>query len=405
MNRENLTKFKCAIIGGGASGLALSILLSRKFGGHNVSLFEMQDRVGKKLLTTGNGQCNLTNADLNLSHFHSGFKGFCSNIVKENGNEEIKAFFNDFGILTVNDGGKIYPLSKQASSVVDALRFKVLSLNVQTFLNTQIVKISKKNNAFSLQTLNGEFYTAENVIVSVGGNSYKSKYSPYSLLENLGHKITKLYPSIVQLKTNLNEVKGLKGLKQKAKVTAILNGKEITSTIGDLLFTDYGVSGNSIFYLSSYLVDKTNAKISVDFCPDLSLEELTNFIKNKQRNCSYLTGEHLLSGVMNGKISCAVIKNSLNKNLNSNVLEFDAERVAKAVKNYSLTIVGSLGYDMAQVTKGGISVEDFDSKTLESKLVKNLYATGEVLDVDGDCGGYNLTWAFLSAFAVANSIK
>ena len=178
----HLTKFKCAIIGGGASGLALSILLSRKFGGHNVSLFEMQDRVGKKLLTTGNGQCNLTNADLNLSHFHSVFKGFCSNIVKENGNEEIKAFFNDFGILTVNDGGKIYPLSKQASSVVDALRFKVSSLNVQTFLNTQIVKISKKNNAFSLQTLNGEFYTAENVIVSV--ETHAMSKTDYQILLN-----------------------------------------------------------------------------------------------------------------------------------------------------------------------------------------------------------------------------
>lgn len=405
MNRENLNYFKYAIIGGGASGLSLSIKLADKFGGKNVCLFEMQDRVGKKLLTTGNGQCNLTNLDLDLGHFHGEFSNYFDKIITSDAHKEITDFFKGLGVLTCAEASKIYPLSKQASSIVDALRFKIQALNVKTFLNTQIVQLSNENGTFILRSINGETFKAENVIVAVGGNSYKSTVSPYSLLENLGHKTTKLYPSIVQLKTELSEIKGLKGLKQRAKITALINGKEVANSTGDILFTDYGVSGNAVFYLSSYLIGKQKATLSVDFCPELSFSELVKFIKNKQENCSYLSGEYLLSGIMNNKIAQAVIRNGAFSNIQSSILHFDAESVAKAVKNYVLTVTGSLGYDMAQVTKGGIKVNEFDSVTLESKIVKNLYATGEVLDVDGDCGGYNLTWAFLSAFAVAKNVK
>ena len=171
------------------------------------------------------------------------------------------------------------------------------------------------------------------------------------------------------------------------------------------MFTEYGVSGNVCFSLSSYLSGKSNGEIIVDFCSELSLEKLISLIKTKQDNCPYLTGEYLLMGIMNNKIALSVLKNSGFSNLSLPISKYNAEKVARAVKSYSIAVTGTKGFDNSQVTKGGIDTRDFNDKTLESKLVPNLYACGEVLDVDGDCGGFNLKWAFASSFAVGESIK
>lgn len=407
MNRGNKGVFKAVIIGAGASGLALAVKLSLRFGGENVALIERLDRVGKKLLSTGNGQCNLTNVDCDLSHFHSEKLGFCENIITNYGKNSVQSFFESLGIPLTEDGGKVYPLSKQASSVLDALRFKISALNTQCFLGEKIVDIKKQGDLFTIYSDSGKVFNAQNVIVSVGGNSQKhlgTDGSSYTLLENFGHKKTKLYPSIVQLKADVKRLKGLKGLKQKVNAFAVVDNKVVANSYGDIMFTDYGLSGNVAFYLSSYFAGKNNSFIQIDFCPELSQIELINFIKNKQKNCSYLNVEHLLSGIMNTKIACAILRN-LGFSLELTVGKINAEEISMLIKNYRVEILGSLSFDGAQVTKGGIAVSEFDNKTLQSKLIKNLYATGEVLDVDGDCGGYNLTWAFSSAFAVADAIK
>lgn len=407
MNRGNKGVFKAVIIGAGASGLALAVKLSLHFGGENVALIERLDRVGKKLLSTGNGQCNLTNVDCDLSHFHSEKLGFFENIITNYGKNSVQSFFESLGIPLTEDGGKVYPLSKQASSVLDALRFKISALNTQCFLGEKIVDIKKQGDLFTIYSDSGKVFNAQNVIVSVGGNSQKhlgTDGSSYTLLENFGHKKTKLYPSIVQLKADVKRLKGLKGLKQKVNAFAVVDKKVVANSYGDIMFTDYGLSGNVAFYLSSYFAGKNNSFIQIDFCPELNQIELINFIKNKQKNCSYLNVEHLLSGIMNTKIACAILRN-LGFSLELTVDKINAEEISMLIKNYRVEILGSLGFDGAQVTKGGIAVSEFDNKTLQSKLIKNLYATGEVLDVDGDCGGYNLTWAFSSAFAVADAIK
>ena len=407
MNRENLSVKKVIIIGGGMAGLTCATQLSRNFNGNDICLIEKLQRVGKKILSTGNGQCNLTNVDCNLSHFHSEKSRFCENIITNYGKNSVQSFFESLGIPLTQDGDKVYPLSKQASSVLDALRFKISALNTQCFLGEKIVDIKKKDNLFTVYSESGKTFNAQNVIVSVGGNSQKhlgTDGSSYSLLEKFGHKKTKLYPSIVQLKADVKRLKGLKGLKQKVNAFAVVDGEVLASSHGDIMFTDYGLSGNVAFYLSSYFAGKNNSFIKIDFCPELSEVELTNFIKNKKINCPYLTVEHLLSGIMNAKIACAVLRN-IGYSLDVMVDSVDAEEISKHVKNYRVEILGSLGFDGAQVTKGGITVCDFDSNSLQSKLIENLYATGEVLDVDGDCGGYNLTWAFSSAFAVADAIK
>ncbi|MBR2377518.1 MAG: NAD(P)/FAD-dependent oxidoreductase [Clostridia bacterium] len=405
MIRENFKVYKAIIIGAGASGMVASIELGKAFKGENIALVEKLSRVGKKILSTGNGQCNLSNANISSENYHSLNGEFYSYAIENYGAKSLIKFFNELGVLTTVEEDKIYPLSKQASSVLDALRFKIESLNVATFLDSKVEKITK-DDLFSVYLSNGQVLKGENVIVSVGGKSAShlgTDGSSYDLVTSFGHKITKLYPSLVQLKTDKAKIKGMKGLKLKANAKVVVDGKVIKERDGEVLFTDYGVSGNAIFYLSSYAVDK-KCEISLDLAPSLSTEELIRFLNEKKNNCSYLNLENFLSGIINNKIASAVLRNS-GFDLSNKVREVFVEKIVKTIKNYTLEVVGNTGFDNSQVTKGGIDVSKIDNVTLESKIVKGLYFAGEVMDVDGDCGGYNLQWAFSSAMAVSKSIK
>ena len=406
MNRENLSPFSVVIVGGGFSGLVSSIILSQKLGGENVLLIEKLPRVGKKILSTGNGQCNLSNNDMSVGHFHTSFSNGLDSILCDNIGENIKTFFNKLGVMLSSDDGKIYPMSKQASSVLDALRFKVEELKTNVLLDSEVVSI-KKEDFFSIRIASGKIYKAKNVIIAVGGKAQKhmgTDGSAYSLLTNFGHRLTPLYPSLVQLKTDTKSIQGLKGLKHKANVKAIVDNKVVAQKDGEVLFTEYGVSGNAIFYLSSYVAGK-NASISIDFFSGISKTELTDFLIKKLNSLKYLTLEYLLLGLMPNKIAIRCLKNSGFDDLSKKPTEQDIVKIASTLKDYKIKITGTLGFDNAQVTKGGIMLDDFNLQTLESKLVKGLYATGEVLDVDGDCGGYNLEWAYRSAVIACNQIK
>lgn len=407
MNRENVNPYKVIIIGGGASGLVLAISLANKFQSDSVLLLEKLDRVGKKLLSTGNGRCNLSNTDNEFIHYHSENNGYFNEIINRY-SSKVSEFFKTIGVPFSVEENKVYPLSKQASSVVDALRFKLESIGEIVRTSIRANSIKKQNNTFEVLCENGEKFYAQNVVVCVGGKAQKhlgTDGSSYSLLTGFNHTLTKLYPSIVQLKVkDLLRIKGLKGLKQKVSAKALVNGKPVAFTEGDLMFTEYGLSGNVAFYLSSYLSGKNGGAIEVDFCPELSKDELYSLLLAKQKDCGYLIGEYLLSGVMNLKISQSILRNEKIANLQGGVDSVDLSKVVSAVKNYRIDILDTMGFDNAQVTKGGIRVDDFNPTTLESKLVSGLYATGEVLDIDGDCGGYNLNWAFCSALAVSDSI-
>ncbi len=407
MNRANLMKVKVAIIGGGASGMISAIKIAQKIGGQNVCLIERLSRLGKKLLSTGNGQCNLSNKTINLSNFHGKNPHFAYDLVNRYDQNSLIQFFNELGVLTIYDGSKLYPYSKQASSVLDALRFKLQALNVNVILDSKVVKINKENS-FKITLENDSGIIAENVIVAIGGKSAShmgTDGSSYGLLTGFGHKLTPLYPAIVQLKVDKNKIKGLKGLKQKTLVKATSDGKVLSTFTGDVLFSDGYISGNAIFYVSSYLTGKSNAYVELDFLSDFEQDYLINFLNEKAKNCSYLTGEYLFSGLVNNKIASFVLKNELGVDLNSKIETLNVAKCVKALKSYKLKIEGSANFDMSQVTSGGIVTSDFDGKTLESKLCSNLYATGEVLDIDGDCGGYNLQFAYSTACAVAESIK
>ncbi|MBE5736815.1 MAG: aminoacetone oxidase family FAD-binding enzyme [Clostridiales bacterium] len=392
--------YNSIIIGGGASGLLCAVeLLSgdNHFKGEDVLILERNDRVGKKLIATGNGQGNLMNQNFG-ANFYYGDKAFIDQFIELEKQINLKKYLADLGIYqTSGSDGKTYPLSKQASAVLDLLRAFLAYKNCQILTSKKVDKISKNNDLFEVY-VGTEKYLAKTVVVSAGGSAGKhfgTDGSAYSLVEKFGHKKTALYPSLVQLKTQTNQIKGLKGLKERAKVSSYSKDKLLMTAEGDLLFTDYGVSGSAIFSLSASVADKEGAYLIVEFLPNLSRSQVEDIIRERQSK-PYISQEELLSSVLNKKIGQQVLKSAKSTKPSD---------IAYAIKNFRLNVLGSLDFSYAQVTRGGIKTDKIDAKTYQSKIVKGLYMVGEILDVDGDCGGYNLTFAFVSGIVSAKSIK
>lgn len=383
-----MKNFNVAIIGGGASGMACAITLKKLNPNLTTIIIERNDRLGKKLSATGNGQGNLTNLNMSTDKY------FCPNpqILSDTLGDYDSALHLFSCLFSYDGSGKVYPSGKQASALTDDLIYSLKKLGVQTLLSASVVKIDK---GFVLTLSNGEKIGAQTVVLCAGGKAQKqfgTDGTAYSLAQKFGHKITALYPSLVQIKTDVSDVKTLRGIRADCVATAVVDGKKVKSFRGDVIFTEYGVSGNAIFSLSPYLVDKENVQIALEFLPDLTESEIIDSIQNKKL-LGYDTSE-LLSGSVHNQIGRAIIKRSKSD---------DAKIIARTLKNFNLEVRGNLGFDYAQVTRGGIDTEQIDCN-LQSKLCKNLYFAGEILDVDGECGGYNLHWAFKSGIKVATAI-
>ncbi len=386
--------YSVAIVGGGASGLACAIeLVNRGISGKDILILEKNDRVGKKLLATGNGQGNVSNALVSQANYH-GDKDFISVFFSCNKKPNVEDLFKQLSLpLCVDSEGRKYPLSKQASSVLDIMREFLFKNGVNVITNAEVSAIKKSDEVFLLYA--DKEYKAQKVVTAFGGKAGKqfgTNGTAYDLLKPFGHTITKLYPSLVQLKTEKEKIKGLKGLKEKVKLS-VKYGEETKEFQGDLLFTDYGISGDTVFKISPFVADKTDAKINVEFLPFNSAEEIEGMISERLKKG--FTGESLLNGIINKKIGCNVLKL---------VKEVNARNVVKALKQFTLNVTGTLGYDYAQVTKGGIECFAVNPITFESKNQSGLYIIGEALNVDGDCGGYNLDFAFSSAMMSAKAI-
>ena len=398
----DMKRITIAVVGGGASGLIASALLS-KYENCSVLLFERNDRLGKKLSATGNGQGNITHRALSTDDYfaQAAFpEERVSRMLAEYGDDSVCAYLQSLGVLTDTDGrGRVYPAGKQASSITDALRFS-LRENVQTHLQTKIVDIRKKDGGFILTTDKNQSFFADYVLLCTGGKSAKNfgtDGTAYALAERFGHSCTPLFPSLVQLKTDVGAIRTLKGIRvADGKVTAQVNGKTITSLQGDIIFTDYGVSGDAIFRISAYVADKISqgVTLSLDLLPNYTQEEIALAMQNKRAAFPDMPFIELLGGTLNNQVGRAVLKT---------VSSDDILSAAKRVKDFPLTVIGTLGYDYAQVTKGGIPLAETD-ESLQSKLVNGLYFAGETLDIDGACGGYNLQWAYTSARVVVDAL-
>ena len=392
--------YKAVIVGGGAAGLLCAVELlsgSDALSGEDVLILERNDRVGKKLIATGNGQGNLTNDNFD-KRFYYGDKKFIDAFASQTKAINIKKYFYDLGIpLTSGKDGKVYPLSKQASAVLDVLRAFLSYKKCEILTDSKVTSIVRDEKGYFVKTDKAKYY-AKSVVVATGGAAAKqfgTDGTSYALVEKLGHKKTELFPSLVQLKTQTDAIKGLKGLKEVASVTAFHNEKPLMSVTGDLLFTEYGVSGSTIFQISACIAGKKDAYLIVEFLPELTYSETEELLKNKRAK-PFIKEEDLLCGVVNKKIGQAIIKSAKSNK---------TEDLAFAIKNFKLKITGSLDFNFAQVTKGGIKTDTINPTTFESQIAKNLYLVGELLNVDGDCGGYNLTFAFASGILAGRAIK
>lgn len=404
-------KTEIAVIGGGASGLMAAI--TAKKSGKEVIILERKDRILKKVLITGNGRCNITNVNANISNYFGKNISSVENILNRFTPQDTMDFFNELGIVCNEENrGKVYPLSGQASSVVDALRFEAERLGIKIETEFYVRKIEKDGFKFRIYSEDRKKIEAGRVILAAGGQSYPelgSNGSGFELAKELGHSVTRLSPSIVQLKTEKHQVKGLQGIKTDVAVTAYGDNKKICTYNGELLFTDYGISGNVVFNISFVMPLYKNVEFEIDFMEKFDYNELYEMLKERKRILSHLTMENYFNGMINKKLGQFLSKVSGIEKLSKPVKDLndsDIRKLCTVLKKYRVKILETTGFKNAQVTAGGVSLDEVNTETLESKIVKGLYFSGEVLDVYGECGGFNLQWAWASGYiAGENSAK
>lgn len=396
-------KTEIAVIGGGASGMIVAITARKS--GKEVVVLERKDRILKKVLITGNGRCNITNVNANISNYFGKNISSVENILNSFNPQDTMDFFNGLGIICNEENrGKVYPLSGQASSVVDALRFEAERLGVRIETEFYVRKIEKEGFKFKIYSEERKKIEAGRVIIAAGGQSYPelgSNGSGFELAKELGHSVTRLSPSIVQLKTEKHQVKGLQGIKTDAAVTAYGDNKKVCTYDGELLFTDYGISGNVVFNISFVMPLYKNVEFEIDFMEKFDYNELYEILKERKKMMSHLTMENYFNGMINKKLGQFLSKVSGIEKLSKPVKDLNDSEIRKlctVLKKYRIKILDTTGFKNAQVTAGGVSLDEVNSETLESKIVKGLYFSGEVLDVYGECGGFNLQWAWASGY-------
>lgn len=356
------------IIGAGAGGLACAIKLKMLKPDESIKVLERLSSAGKKILATGNGRCNLTN--------------------KEAANyKEVCCFFNSIGLILRNEEGRIYPYSLKAETVLNALTDACKRLDIEIITDCEVTKIDK---GFTVYGTKGQ-YKAENIVVCTGGKAQKalgSNGSGYKLLQNLGHSTTPLSPALVQLTSSSKYPRAVKGTRTKCNITIELNGKAVKQEFGEVLFTDYGLSGIAVMNLS-YIVSENFAKKQpekctavIDLIPEITEAKLKKHIENFGS----------LKGILGTALNDIITKQAEN----------NSEKIPVIAKNWRLIITGTKGFDFAQITNGGIPLNEINN--FESKIIPNLYICGEILDKQFECGGFNLDFAWHSGIKTAKEI-
>lgn len=387
------------IIGGGASGMAAALSAAEKEE-TQVVLLERQARVGRKLLATGNGRCNLTNLHAAVGGYHGSAPEFARYAIEMFPPEKTLDWFRSLGLLTLaEDSGRVYPYSDQANSVVDVLRFALEKPNIQVKLGFEVEKVKKTQSGFLVQS-RGEGVECNRLIIACGGlagTKLGGSMSGYKLLRSLGHGCTKLRPTLVQLKSGWRGAAALKGVRANCRAAVVHDGKVTAESEGQLQFTEYGLSGPVIFEISRDVCQGGGDWLCrLDFLPEMEEDTLVSELE-KRRN-TVLPVSELLTGILHNRLG-RVLTQSAGLTLNapaSSLSDGELVQAARGVKCLEVSLTEPMGMDSAQVTAGGILTSQFDEKTMESRIVPGLYACGEVLDIDGDCGGYNLQWAWSS---------
>jgi len=418
---------KLIIIGAGASGLMAAVTARDQ--GIDVAIIESNDRVGKKVLTTGNGRCNITNQSTATgtdeavalsSKYHSNQAEFPLPVLQQFGVRQTVDFFTTLGLpLIAIENGRMYPMSLQAASVLDIFRIALEDRNVPIYFKTKVSDISKGDQRFTIicqsETEEQVIYTSDYLFLCTGGLTAPktgTDGSGYTLAQRLGHTLIDPVPGIVQLKLEYLYLKELSGVKFEGLGHIIVDGEVIRSEYGEVLFTDYGVSGPPILQLSrkaAYQLGRGKVvTLSLDLMPDRTEEEVVDFLETHWGTFGHRTVAASLIGILNKKLIPVLLKEA-GINTESNLLCQDLSWKTKKVlcrlmKRWEFIVTDTNGFVNAQTTAGGIDTTDLTEGTLESKLVPGLYLAGEVMDVDGDCGGYNLQWAWSSGYTAAMAL-
>lgn len=387
------------IIGAGASGMAAALWASQN-PDVLVILMERQARVGRKLQATGNGRCNLSNEKFHISHYHGEDPTFTEQVFSQFGVEDTLNWFSSLGLCTVTEqSGKVYPYSDQANSVVDVLRLALDKENITLRLGFEAEKIKYSPNGFTVESKE-EIVTCDRLIVACGGlagSKLGGTMAGYKLLSKLGHRSTKLRPNLVQIQSRWQALSSLKGVRANCNVEILHNGDMFAQSRGELQFTEQGLSGPVIFEISRDVCSASGSWIArLDFMPQWNEDKLMAHLQNRMQT-NYPIDE-LLTGVLHNRLGrvltqCAGIKG---KAYCKDLSQRELEELCRCVKALEVELTEPMGMENAQVTAGGVLTDDFDPYTLESKKIPGLFVCGELLDVDGDCGGYNLQWAWSS---------
>ena len=387
------------IIGAGASGMAAALAAAEN-GNNQVILLERQARVGRKLQATGNGRCNLSNIYASEQGYHGQNPDFVQSAICAFSPQDTLAWFGSLGLFTVTeDSGKVYPYSDQANSVVDVLRLALVKENIILKTGYEVTKIQKTDGGFIL-TNGEESITCDKLIVACGGlagSKLGGTMSGYKLLAKLGHRSTKLRPSLVQIKSSWPELPSLKGVRTNCHVQILHDGEIFAQSTGELQLTEHGISGPVVFEISRDVCAQRGMwTAKLDFLPHIPADTLEAELQRRRE--TNLPMEELLTGILHNRLGRVLTKAAgiKGKQYVNQISNAELAETVNCVKHLEIILTEPLGMDSAQVTAGGVLTDGFDPHTMQSKLVSGLYACGEVLDIDGDCGGYNLQWAWSS---------
>lgn len=392
------------VIGGGSAGMMAAITAARN--GAMVTILEHNDRIGKKILSTGNGRCNFTNVHQSSKYYRSDNRGFAWKVIEQFPLEDTLDFFEELGIYAKNKNGGLYPFSEQASAVLDVLRMEIERLQIPVVTGADVCDLKVDKRGFQIICKNTS-YRADAVILATGSKAASklgSDGSGYSLAKKLGHSIIPVVPALVQLRCKETYFKALAGVRLQGKVHLHVNEKEVASDMGEIQLTDYGISGIPVFQVSRFasraIYEKKKVEAVLDFMPDLSEKDFCSFIQKRIVTRPEKKMEDFFTGVINKKVSQVILKIANIRNTQkAGTLGIDEiTRIVKAVKEFRTEVIAANSYDQAQICAGGVNTKEISAETMESLFVRNLYFAGEIMDVDGICGGYNLQWAWSSGY-------
>jgi predicted Rossmann fold flavoprotein len=405
---------RIAIIGAGAAGIIAAITAKRINKNLHIDLFDVNKGIGKKILASGNGRCNISNSNITNENYIGENPDFVNYALKQFTFNDFEKFCKSFGLLLdIKDTCKVYPLSNEAKSVVNLLNDALLDLNVNLILETRIIDIVKENEKFNLISEENTFKNYDKVLISSGlaaAPQLKSTEDGMNIATKFGHSFNITYPSLVGLQTDFELSTKVQGVKKEAMVTLYVDGQKEKEIFGDLLFTKYGLSGFSILDISQYAVLPLeyfqNVQLGINLFPNQNRNEVLGMIESLFKTIPNQNAVSLLTGVVSNKLAPVIFeinkidKETLAKDINAKQIR----AIVNNLINWKFKITGTQGFQHAEASGGGVRVDEVDSKTYESKKCPNLYLAGEVLDIVGNRGGFNLHFAWASGYLAGKSL-